>query len=370
MRPRSLPLGCRLDRYVARLFGLSFLAALLLIVGLFLILDMAANLDEYLTADDSGHVAATRLVGQYYLLQLPFLYIQMSPYVTLVAGMFTAARLARNNEIVAALNAGVSVRRLLTPVYVGALVLAGGLFALRDGASGAIGRERDRLQDLLTEHRPAPVIEDLIVRDRRGLVVRLSRYELPAAKGDAGLAHGLSTRFLEDGLSVSIRADQATPLPEGRWALRGGQRLEDDGLVRRPIPIDVLDDPRFSERDVELYWKAQQHPLDLSLSELGTLLEREPTNAQFRTLGQYGLTFPLAGLVLLLVGLPFVTISERGRAGERIAKGFLLCVAYFGVDFVARTLGLQGQVGPLISGWLPVVLFGSLGVVLTASMRS
>jgi lipopolysaccharide export system permease protein len=370
MRSHSLPLGCRLDRYVTRLFGLSFLAALLLVVGLFLILDMATNLDEYMTADDTGYAPSSSLVGAYYLLQLPFLYVQMSPYVTLVAGLFTAARLARNNEIVAALNAGVSVRRMLAPVYLGALVLAAGLFALRDGASGELGRRRDRVLDHLTERRPAPVLENLILRDRRGRPVRLSRYELPASAEETGRGHGLSTRFVEDGLSVSIRADEATPLGEGRWALSGGQRLEDDGRVRRPIPIDRLEDPRFSERDVELYWKAGEHPLDLSLSELGTLLEREPTNAQFRTLAQYGLTFPLAGLVLLLVGLPFVTVSERGRSGERIARGFFLCVAYFGVDFVARTLGLQGQVGPLISGWLPIVLFGSLGVVLTASMRS
>ena len=100
------------------------------------------------------------------------------------------------------------------------------------------------------------------------------------------------------------------------------------------------------------------------------MLDREPSNSQFQTLAQYSLTFPLAGLVLLLVGLPFVVVSERGRAGERIARGFFLCVVYFGVDFVARTLGLQGELGPVFSGWFPLVLFGSLGVVLTASMRS
>ena len=62
--------------------------------------------------------------------------------------------------------------------------------------------------------------------------------------------------------------------------------------------------------------------------------------------------------------------GERGKAGERIALGFFLCVTYFGIEFVARTLGLQGGVGPILAAWFPVVLFGSLGIVLTASMRS
>ena len=91
MRPRALFLGSRLDRYVARLFALAYGAAFFLVVGLFVIIDMATHLDEYLSPDKSGYSPPTSLVGEFYLLQLPFLYLQMSPYVTLVAGMFTAA---------------------------------------------------------------------------------------------------------------------------------------------------------------------------------------------------------------------------------------------------------------------------------------
>ena len=42
-------------------------------VGLFLILDMATHLDDYLAPDKSGFVSPTLMVGQFYLLQLPFL---------------------------------------------------------------------------------------------------------------------------------------------------------------------------------------------------------------------------------------------------------------------------------------------------------
>ena len=100
------------------------------------------------------------------------------------------------------------------------------------------------------------------------------------------------------------------------------------------------------------------------------LLERDPTNARYRTLFHYHVTFPLAGVVLLLVGLPFVLGQERGKAGERVGKGFFLCVAYFGFEFVTRTLGLQGGLGPLFASWLPVISFGALGLVLFSGQRS
>ena len=40
------------------------------------------------------------------------------------------------------------------------------------------------------------------------------------------------------------------------------------------------------------------------------------------------------------------------------------------MEFITRTLGLQGQLGPLHAGWLPVLGFGALAVVLIGTMRS
>lgn len=369
MKPRALPFSSRLDRYVAWLFVLSYAAAFFLVVGLFVIVDMATNLDDYLGPDKSGISPSSATVGRYYLLQLPFLYQQMSPYVTLVAGMFTATRLARSNEIVAALNAGISVRRMLLPVYLGAGFLALGMFVLREQATSDLGRKRDLLQDYLKQRRAAPEVENLVVWAQNGRPVTLREYRVGKVPAESE-AFGLSARYRDGERLISIDAPRARPLSGGRWALEEGRRLADDGSARETRAIDVLDDPRFSPEDVELAWKAHEHALDLSHGELVDLLAREPTNLQYQTLLQSTFTFPLAGLVLLLVGLPFVVGNERGKAGERIALGFLLCVGYFGVDFVARTLGLQGTVGPLFSGWLPLVVFGSLGAVLTATMRS
>ena len=57
-----LKVGGHLDRYVARLFGMSYLAAFFLVVGLFLIIDMALNLDEYLRANEDGSSPSVFLI--------------------------------------------------------------------------------------------------------------------------------------------------------------------------------------------------------------------------------------------------------------------------------------------------------------------
>lgn len=372
MKLRMLLPGGRIDRYVARLFVKSYLAAFFLVVGLYLIIDMATNLDEYLRPGEDGTAPATIEVMHFYALQLPFLYLQMSPFVTLVAGLFTAAKMTRFNEVVAALNAGVSTQRLLLAVFAGAGLLAVGMFGLRELATAEIGLRRDALLDHLVERRPAPVYENFGIKDEAGRSIRIRSYVSAASGVGTPEITGLSARFRTAPGDCSIHADRAWPLgdpAEGRWALEGGSK-RDTGERQIETAITTLDAVRFTPEDVELHWKGREHPLELSFGECRRLLQRDPSNAQYRTLFHYHLTFPLAGLVLLAVGLPFVLRQERGGGGERIAVGFFLCVVYFGTDFVTRTLGLQGLLGPIHAGWLPVIAFGSLGIVLFGSMRS
>jgi hypothetical protein len=101
----------------------------------------------------------------YGLLNLPYQLLQIAPFVTLFAGMFTVNRLMRKNEVVAVLSAGVSVHRLLLPVYIGGVVIALAMFALREGVRFGFAEERDALEDMLGEQRHERVIENLVVRD-------------------------------------------------------------------------------------------------------------------------------------------------------------------------------------------------------------
>ena len=167
MRTRRLRPGGRLDRYVARLFVGGYVTAFLVVVGLFLIIDMAGNLDDYLEPDETGTTQVAAVV-RYYALQVPFLYLQVSPFVTLVAGLFVATRMVQNSETVATFNAGISARRLFAPLFALGLVLAVGMFAMREWAGETLGRQRDALKDRLSQGVLEPVFEDFWVRDARG----------------------------------------------------------------------------------------------------------------------------------------------------------------------------------------------------------
>ncbi|HEV8113330.1 MAG TPA: LptF/LptG family permease [Planctomycetota bacterium] len=381
MQQRGLKLGGRLDRYVGGLFVSSYATAFLLVIGLFLILDMATNLDDYVETWPGGGRAPAFLIVRYYLLDIPFLFFQVAPFVTLVAGLFTVSKLQRTHETIAALGAGVSAWRLLAPVFLLGAVCSVGMFALNEVAATRLAARRDALRFFLEKKRWDLVYQNLRLRDLNGSVVMLDEFRpaipLPPEASDANVPAAPEVRGLQAILRSHTQwsgteAARAAYVPRGDgmgWKLDGGIHEEVAGSQLH-APTEWLDGFDFTPGLAVTYWRARQNPLDLAFSEVRELARRDPDNVGFQTLLQYRLTFPLANVVLLLVGLPILMQHERRRGVSGMAAGIVLCVFYFAADFVLRNMGLQGTLDPLMAAWLPVLVFGSLGLVLYDSMQS
>ncbi len=366
MRWAGLPPFSRLDRYVGGLFLGAYATAFLLVVGLVLILNVAGNLDFFEPWDSAAQgvapARATSLeIARYFTLSLPFYYLQVGPFVSLVAGLFTVAKLSKHNELVAALSAGVSARRLLAPVLVGGCVAALGTFALREVSVQFLAQERDALYDMLDKHRRERVDEYVWVRDDNGSTLRIERW-----RGER--MEGVRAFIKEGGLRRIISASSAT-WQAGRWVLEDGACWT-EGRSSEVTPIGNMDELGVTPGDVRTSIRATERNLELSHTEVMKLARRDPTNLQMLTLMQYLITFPIANVILLLVGLPFMVGRDRGRGVEGLVSGGLLCVLYFSFDFVTRELGMNGDLTPVVASWLPLVLFGSLGIILWEAMRT
>ena len=358
-----LKLFGRLDRYVAVMFVSSYATALLLVVGLFWVLDMAAKLDDFLEVWPDGRQAPTSVIVRYYVLSLPYYFLQVAPFVTLIASMFVVNRMLRNNEVVAALGAGVSAHRLLLPIFVGGALAAMLMFGFREWVARTVADRRDAMLDMLTEKRDEQIFEDLWLRDLHGSVVRLGEFR-PASREAVDFE-----AFLRRPKNEIVVAAERASYTDGQWWLEGGEQyvMAD---TKEVSALEAFGEPGFTPQVALTFRRSQSNPLELSFGEVRELMQRDPDNIVYRTLWQYHLTFPLANLVLLLVGIPVMLGYERGRGSERMALGGLLALFYFGTDFVFRSMGMGGGVSPLMASWMPVLAFGSLGVVLFDSMRT
>lgn len=371
MRLGGLQLGGTLDRYVGGLFVAAYATAFLLVIGLSTILTLASSLDHFEPWPD-GSRAPTLDVLRFYVLNVPYLYLQLGPFVTVVAGLFTITRMLKNNETIAVLAAGVSARRMLVPVLLGGVLAALGMFALREASAVTFGPKRDAIFDMLENQRRERVHPSVWFKDRRGDVVHIEEFRPATGRPPVAELRGVEVTTKRRNAYVLQRADRAvwTRTDEGaRWLLEGGILEEVDNEKSRR-DIQVLEDLEFTPADVLMSIKADSNPMELTFSQIDQLAARDPDNSSYQTLLQYNLTFPLANIVLLLVALPFLLGRERGRHLEGLVVGCLLCVLYFIVDFISRALGMEGTLSPLLSSWFPVLLFGSLGAVLFEGTRS
>lgn len=371
MRIARLNLFGVLDRYVGSLFIGAYVTSLLLVVGLLVIFDAASNL-KFFEPWDNGDSASTAMIVRYYALQTPFLFLQVAPFVTVIAAMFTLIKLVRQNELVAALNAGVSAQRATMTVFLGALLAALAMFGVREVATEKLGPRRDALHDVLAEQRRERVLEDVWFRDIAGNIVHFASFW---PQRNEGLELEVA---IQSGATIRVVSATRATWDGATWQLEQGSLREETGTLREetgetstaPTIESLAGLIAFTPRDVLLCNKGFQRPLELSFSEVGELLARDPDNREYQTLLQYHLTFPLANLVLLLVTLPFLVGRERGNRFEGLALACGMCVLYFAVDFVTRSLGMDGSLSPLMASWLPVLAFGSLGVVLYEGARS
>lgn len=372
MRVANLRFGGLIDRYVGSLFLASYATALLLVVGLTVIMDIASHLDYFEEWDD-GRRAPTHLIVRYYLLAAPFLFLQVAPFVTVVAALFTTTRIARSNEVVAALAAGISAHRVLLSVFGGAFLAAIGMFALREFATDKLGYQRDGLRDVLEHQRTVRIFDNLWLRDASSAFVQLDEFRPSIGEPPRAEIEGLRSLSLDEGVWTEQVADRATwVLGESgpRWKLEGGE-MRRETETSDIVPIQYLQGVEFSPEDALLAWRERERPMELSFTEVLTLCARDPTNIQLQTLLQYHLTFPLANIVLLLVALPFVLSHRRSRGAEGLAAGLLMCVLYFCTDFLSRSLGMADLfLTPMVAAWLPVLLFGCLGAVFYEGMSS
>src|ERR1700722_10832744 len=112
-----------LDRQMIYGFIKAYLFCLISLMGLFIVVDLFMNLEDFTANKDLD--AVIRLVASYYGYKSFQIFDRLCESMILLAAMFTVAWMQRNNELLPLLSAGVSTRRAVQPVFVCAFAMMG-----------------------------------------------------------------------------------------------------------------------------------------------------------------------------------------------------------------------------------------------------
>ncbi|TAH38139.1 MAG: LptF/LptG family permease [Planctomycetota bacterium] len=350
-----------LDRYVLRVFALTWVVIGAALLGLFSVFDLLGHGDELGQAAEQGGALAA-LVGRYYLYSLPFHLVQFAPYVTLMAGIGTVQALARGREWTPMLAAGRPSLRAFLPLFLGAAMVALGVSAARERLLPGLAAPREALDKHVFAQRDWQM-DDLWARGRDAARLHAERFDPGTVPGiPGGAVRPPALLALEvydsaaDGAYRLLTADAAVWDGQG-WELRNGLLVTEGRSEERR---ERFEHPDLEPADLQLAYFAQVNPLFLSAAQLRDLLSRDPQHRQAATLLWSWRLAPLGHVLLLLIGLPFVLRFDRRSTLEGVAIGMLLGGLYFVLEILLQDLGGRGVLPAFWAGAGATLLFGSL----------
>jgi lipopolysaccharide export system permease protein len=339
-----------------------------------ILLDLLNNLPKY--ADRAaqrglGGFDLAFYLGGYYLRLLPVLFVTMAPFVTVIACMFSVARLQAANEIVPMLFVGRSIHRILRPMLLCGVLAGGAMMACWQWVVPHIGASIAADEAFLRE---GSAVQKVLVLETFGELdqrLYVNVYD-PEARRMSGV--GMLCSSLGETDNYLIEAAHAEwDVAKGDWRLVDGRlqrRLATRGQGIESRPQEWLERPDLTPEVLLQQGRESLDPETQSYSELLATLQARPNLTTVTLALHRHFTYPLANILLLLLALPLAVYFERGSRIERILGAIGLCGAYMLVDLVCQSLGGKGHLNPIVAAWTPTILFGALGITLFGSTKT
>jgi len=374
-----------IDRYVARSYLFSLGVCYGALVGLYLVIDISGNITTLY--EHSGFWGLGPVVVRLYVSRIPLILHALAPFVPLLAAMFTVSKMRRDNELLCLTASGVSVFRVLRPLF--AVTVCFGLLYVANREL-VIPRLLDELVEgdtILASRNPDVVFRfqrrdglgnDFFIREyrvfaRKMLVVNITTYYPPE---EAGGHHTPAQRIIasEGRWRRDTDGRERWLLSHGRVVFYQPDRTPADRPVLRfgedGFRIRGADEKPQGETEIvsDLHPRQiRRHSQEMeyySTAQLAELIRQSPGQHGLKTSYHRRFASPAAVIVLLMLGLPFALRGYGRSVFRSIGIGMFLCFVYYAADVFCLFLGVGGSLPPAAAAWLPVLIFGPLGFYL------
>ncbi|MBW1868316.1 MAG: LPS export ABC transporter permease LptF [Deltaproteobacteria bacterium] len=303
---------------------------------------------------------------------MPYFLIFVIPMSAMLAILLAFLRLSSDNEIIALKASGVSIYRLLPPVFIFCLIssLATAFVSIHGLPWGTLSFKRLAFE-VGRSHADIALKERTFIDSFKGVILYVNKIDT-------------KDRTLNDVFVV----DKQEPKRVSTIVARRGKLLSDpekflwllrlyDGSIgqvsRERRSVHTLDFKTYDfALDLGHTISAQsggtKDETEMSLSELRqSLREAEEKDVQyFLTLLEYHKKFsiPFACFVLGLVAVPLGIQFKTAKRSSGIVLGLFFFLLYYVLLAAGWSLGETGNYPPVVGMWVPNLVLGAIGLYL------
>jgi lipopolysaccharide export system permease protein len=370
-----------LDRYLFR----ELLTPLAYCLGGFLIFWISFDAFNNLSDFQDERLRLLDII-EYYVAMTPEFLVTILPVVLLLALLYTLTNHARHNEITAMRAAGVSLWRVCAPYLGVGLAASAVLFVLNEWCVPRGADWADRIKSRYVQ-KPGDAGKQAEYRNFGFTNARdhrtwfIAEYRVKTAE----MLKPQVNWTLPDGSSHRLYADRAIRIT-GVWTFfyaSGYSQTDASAPLLPSFQTNTLTMPEFTEKPAEIEDEIKigsyqnfrnSRRADIPLKVIYHHLRLNPSlpraDASWLLTKFHGrLAAPWTCLVVVLIAIPFGAASGRRNLFVGVAGSIFICFAYFIIQQVSLALGSAGHLPGWLAAWLPNMIFGTAGLVLTARVR-
>ena len=348
-----------LDRYIAGQFFRMWFAALSAFIVIFLVVNLFEKVSRFLEYDVPMDV-----IVKYYLFMIPYIVKWMNPIAVLLGVLFSLGTLSRNLEITAMTAAGLSLRRVISPVLFLGFAISVAVFYFGETVVPYADAKKEEIETVYIKRLP--------------LLKTIRRINL-AYRGKEGRFYyvrvfdGIRNQMRDVRVIEKSEAGEVRRLIVAREAIwRGGRWQFRDGSIRTfrrtgDIAVTYFDKEYFDIPETpEDFMREEKSPETMKFNELADYvsnLESSGVDASKERVELYlKISVPLANFIVVFLGAPLALQSHRSGLAYGFGLAILLGFMLWGALAVGRAFGQNGTLPPLVAAFLPDTIFGVLGL--------
>jgi lipopolysaccharide export system permease protein len=348
-----------LDRYIIRKYLSTFFFTALL----FSIIAITINFSEHIEKFMDQPVTKREIFLEYYINFVPWINGLLWPIFSLISVIFFTSRMARDTEVVAMLNAGMSYTRFLRPYlmvafFLATLYLLGNHIFFPQGNKTMMAFENKYIFPnnykvkssnihLFIGPESKVYISNYHTHDSTGTGFRLEQYR------DLHLISLLEAKSFEyqsEDKKWRLRDYEMRTWDNGKEHYMSGQGQTLDTAISL-YPSDFV----YYTNDKEMMTSAELQRFIQYEQERGIGSSRIMRSEYHRRWAE-----PFTIVILTLIGAAIASRKHRGGMGLNLAMGVWIGSMFVFFSKFALTFSTNLHLNPMLAMWLPNLFFGLL----------
>jgi len=357
-----------LDRYIIKKFLTIFLLIFFSLISVFIIITFFEQIDEI-----SQHNKTINQFLSYLLYRIPEFIHYSLPICAMASSLLCLGFLTKTNEITAMKASGMSIYRIIVPVVVLSLFVSVMSFYLQEYVTPYTNKKAEEKWNEIIDIPPRSynqLDQRWVMGRERNRIYHYKHFDPSIPKfSDLSIYE-----FEPESWSLKKRyfAEEAY-FQEGKLLLMNGWSRDFQGI--KTVDFEPIETMELLDAEDQRYFVKEWKDSDqLNYGELSKLID-DIEEKGFETIEHkvdlnYKISFPLAGLVMTLLGIPFA--FSMGKRGALVGVGLSLLFAmiYWGAMGIFKSLGYIHFLSPFLAAWVPNLFFGLIGLYLLFTLRT